>query len=95
MVTLFLTQIEQVFNTIAMSPDNIEFRLKVSIVELYLEKVRDLLDVSKQDLKIRSHAKKGIYIEDVTEKYVTEANELYALMQIGNKNRASCSTNMN
>lgn len=78
-----------------MSPENIEFRLKVSIVELYMEKVRDLLDISKHDLKIRSHAKKGIYIEDVTEKYVSDSTELYALMQIGNKNRVSCSTNMN
>lgn len=31
-----------------------------------MEKIRDLLDVSKQDLKIRSHVKKGIYIEDAT-----------------------------
>lgn len=60
-----------------------------------MEKVRDLLDISKQDLKIRSSAKLGIYIEDATEKYVSEAAELYALMQIGNKNRVSCSTNMN
>lgn len=50
------------FSTIEKSPENIEFRLKVSIVELYMEKIRDLLDISKQDLKIRSHAKKGIYI---------------------------------
>ena len=60
-----------------------------------MEKIRDLLDVSKQDLKIRSHVKKGIYIEDATEKYVSEMGELYSLMGIGNQNRASCSTNMN
>jgi hypothetical protein len=36
-----------------------------------MEKVRDLLDISKQDLKIRSNSKKGIYIEDATEKYVS------------------------
>lgn len=59
------------FSAIATSPESVEWRLKVSIVELYNEKVRDLLDISKQDLKIRSNAKLGIYIEDATEKYVS------------------------
>lgn len=35
-----------------------------------MEKIRDLLDISKQDLKIREKKDKGIYIEDVTEKFV-------------------------
>lgn len=42
------------------------------MVELYMEKLRDLLDVSKTDLKIRSDKKKGIYIEDLTENYISE-----------------------
>jgi len=35
------------------------------------------------DLKIREKKDKGIYIEDVTEKYVSEDNEVYNLMAIG------------
>jgi kinesin family member 5 len=53
------------------SPENIEFKLKLSIFELYCEKIRDLLDVSKSDLSVRE-GKQGYYIENLTERYVTE-----------------------
>lgn len=32
------------------------------MVELYMEKLRDLIDTNKNDLKIRSDKKKGIFI---------------------------------
>ncbi len=37
------------------------------MVEIYMEKIKDLLDTTKSDLKIREKAGKGIYIQDVTE----------------------------
>jgi kinesin family protein 5 len=36
-------------------------------VEIYNEKIRDLLDISKQDLKVREDKVRGIFIEDITE----------------------------
>ena len=36
-----------------------------------MEKLRDLLDQGKTDLKIRSDKKKGIFIEDLTETYIS------------------------
>ena len=63
--------VDNVFDHICSTPEHIEFRLRVSIVEIYMEKIRDLLDVSKVDLKIREKKDKGIYIEDVTEKFVS------------------------
>lgn len=42
-----------VFENIDNSPDHIEFRIKVTLVEIYMERLRDLLDISKVDLKIR------------------------------------------
>ena len=75
--------VDSVFDHICNSPEHVEFRLRVSIVEIYQEKIRDLLDVSKVDLKIREKKDKGIYIEDVTEKYVSEDNEVYNLMAAG------------
>jgi hypothetical protein len=36
-----------------------------------MEKIRDLLDVSKSDLKIRE-SKQGYYVENLTEVYVGE-----------------------
>lgn len=38
-----------------------------------MEKLRDLLEPSKADLKIRSDKKRGIYIEDLTETYISSA----------------------
>jgi kinesin family protein 5 len=32
-----------VFDHIGSSPDNIEYRMKISVVEIYMEKIRDLL----------------------------------------------------
>jgi kinesin family protein 5 len=60
-----------------------------------MEKLRDLLDVSKNDLKIRSDKKKGIYIEDLTENYISEPDEVFDMMKIAQVNRAICATNMN
>ncbi len=65
------------------------------MVELYMEKLRDLLDVSKNDLKIRSDKKKGIYIEDLTENYISEPEEVFDMMKVAQVNRAICATNMN
>lgn len=50
------------FESINNSPESIEFLIKVSIVELYNEKIRDLLDNSKTDLKIRSDKLRGSYL---------------------------------
>ena len=58
--------IKHVFNAITSSTENIEFRIKVSLVELYMEKLRDLIDLNKADLKIRSDKKRGVFIEDLT-----------------------------
>lgn len=34
----------------------------MSIVEIYMEKIRDLLDISKSNLKVRENKGKGIYL---------------------------------
>jgi len=56
----------QVFSSISKAFENIEFRIKVSLTELYMEKLKDLLDQNKNDLKIKSDKKRGVFIEDLT-----------------------------
>ena len=51
-----------VFENIMNSPDYIEWTVKVGITEIYCEKLRDLLDSTKTNLKIREDPQKGIYI---------------------------------
>ena len=45
--------VDSIFEKISGSPNYLEFRIKISMVEIYMEKIRDLLDPSKTDLKIR------------------------------------------
>jgi kinesin family protein 5 len=77
--------IEALFDFIAESDDTIEFTIKVSYVEIYMERIRDLLDNTrtKLNLTIREHKTAGIYIADVTEEYVTSVKGILRLMQIG------------
>lgn len=58
------------------------------MIEIYMERIRDLLDTSKDNLKIHEEKSKGVYVADVTETYVAEDYEVYELMKIGNKNRS-------
>lgn len=60
-----------------------------------MEKIKDLIDPSKDNLKIHEEKGKGVYVADATETYVSEEYEVFELMKIGNKNRAISATNMN
>lgn len=55
--------VSTVFDVIRNSPDYIEFKLKASIVEIYMEKIRDLLDISKKNLKVREDKNKGWFLQ--------------------------------
>jgi kinesin family protein 5 len=45
------------FDQISKQPEDIEFAMKVSFVEIYNEKIRDLLDPKKSNLKIHENKK--------------------------------------
>lgn len=60
-----------------------------------MEKIRDLLNPAKNNLKVHEDKIKGIYIADVTETYVGEEFEVYDIMKLGNENRAIGYTDMN
>lgn len=60
-----------------------------------MEKLRDLIDSNKSDLKIRSDKKRGVFIEDLTENYISSPEEVYKLIEKARNNRAIASTNMN
>ena len=54
-----------------------EYEIKVSMIEIYMEKIRDLIDPSKTDLKVREERNKGVFIENVTEFSVSDEGEVY------------------
>lgn len=89
--------VHDVFETISNAEEHIEFQLKVSICEVYMERIRDLLDTSGTKSNLRIHEDKihGIYVKDLSEYFVTSPEEVFELMALGHKHRAVASTNMN
>jgi len=87
--------VSHIFHEIDEASEDIEFTVKVSMIEIYMERIRDLLDPKKINLQVHEDKEKGVFIGDVTETYVTEDYEVNQIMQIGNENRSIGVTDMN
>ncbi|PVH80490.1 kinesin-domain-containing protein [Cadophora sp. DSE1049] len=75
---------------------NVKFTVEVSYLEIYNERVRDLLNPStKGNLKVREHPSTGPYVEDLAKLVASSFNEIEHLMDEGNKARTVAATNMN
>uniref|UniRef100_A0A8C0GBT0 Kinesin family member 13A n=1 Tax=Chelonoidis abingdonii TaxID=106734 RepID=A0A8C0GBT0_CHEAB len=77
--------------------DSQTFKVEVSYMEIYNEKVRDLLDPkgSRQSLKVREHKVLGPYVDGLSQLAVTNFEDIESLMSEGNKSRTVAATNMN
>jgi kinesin family protein 5 len=84
-----------IFEKIETAPEEVEFTVKVSFIEIYNEKIRDLLDPKKNDLKVHENKEQGVYVKDMTESYVGGEDEVFSLLKVGNENRSIGATDMN
>ncbi|KAF9908680.1 kinesin-like protein Klp8 [Linnemannia zychae] len=74
----------------------LSYRVEVSYMEIYCERVRDLLNPkNKGHLKVREHPSLGPYVEDLSKLMVTSFQDIENLMDEGNKARTVAATNMN
>uniref|UniRef100_A0AAZ3R2F8 Kinesin family member 13Bb n=1 Tax=Oncorhynchus tshawytscha TaxID=74940 RepID=A0AAZ3R2F8_ONCTS len=73
------------------------FTVEVSFMEIYNEKVRDLLDPkgSRQALRVREHKVFGPYVDGLSRLAVACYKDIECLMSEGNKSRTVAATNMN
>uniref|UniRef100_A0A8C7SPA8 Kinesin motor domain-containing protein n=1 Tax=Oncorhynchus mykiss TaxID=8022 RepID=A0A8C7SPA8_ONCMY len=73
------------------------FTIEVSYMEIYNEKVRDLLDPkgSRQALRVREHKVLGPYVDGLSRLAVASYKDIESLMSEGNKSRTVAATNMN
>uniref|UniRef100_A0A8C3AJG6 Kinesin family member 13B n=1 Tax=Cyclopterus lumpus TaxID=8103 RepID=A0A8C3AJG6_CYCLU len=73
------------------------FTVEVSYMEIYNEKVRDLLDPKggKQTLRVREHKVLGPYVDGLSRLAVASYKDIESLMSEGNKSRTVAATNMN
>ncbi|ETV95069.1 hypothetical protein H310_11363 [Aphanomyces invadans] len=70
--------------------------VKMTFVEIYNERVFDLLQRNSQGpLKVREHPEKGTYVEHVSNLVVTSAHDVEYLLSEGNKTRTVAATHMN
>jgi kinesin family member 1 len=78
------------------SDKNVSCTVEVSYLEIYNERVRDLLNPStKGNLRVREHPSTGPYVEDLAKLVVRSFPEIENLMDEGNKARTVAATNMN
>ncbi|XP_063333131.1 kinesin-like protein KIF16B isoform X6 [Pelmatolapia mariae] len=78
--------------------DEASFRTEVSYLEIYNERVRDLLrrkSTQTYNLRVREHPKGGPYVEDLSKHLVQNYGDVEELMEAGNINRTTASTGMN
>uniref|UniRef100_A0A8C1GRH0 Kinesin-like protein KIF16B n=1 Tax=Cyprinus carpio TaxID=7962 RepID=A0A8C1GRH0_CYPCA len=78
--------------------DEASFRTEVSYLEIYNERVRDLLRrkmAKTYNLRVREHPKEGPYVEDLSKHLVQNYSDVEELMEAGNINRTTASTGMN
>uniref|UniRef100_A0A4W6D081 Kinesin-like protein n=1 Tax=Lates calcarifer TaxID=8187 RepID=A0A4W6D081_LATCA len=67
----------------------------VSYFEIYLDKIRDLLDVSKTNLAVHEDKNRVPFVKGCTERFVSSPDEVMDVIDEGKANRHVAVTNMN
>ncbi|XP_076441871.1 kinesin-like protein KIF16B isoform X2 [Babylonia areolata] len=81
-----------------MSDPTCTYKTEISFVEIYNERVRDLLKVGGKldhNLRIREHPSQGPYVDNLSKHTVVNFESVIQLIKKGNINRVTASTQMN
>ncbi|XP_057708941.1 kinesin heavy chain-like isoform X2 [Corythoichthys intestinalis] len=76
-----------IFEHIYSMDENLEFHIKVSYFEIYLDKIRDLLDVSKTNLAVHEDKNRVPFVKGCTERFVSSPEEVMDVIDEGKANR--------
>ncbi|KAJ1989687.1 hypothetical protein H4R33_001981 [Dimargaris cristalligena] len=87
--------VETIFTSIHESPNTIEYTVKVSYMEIYMERIRDLLNPENDNLPIHEERSRGVYVKGLRDVYVSSIPEVYEVMKQGSSARIVAYTNMN
>jgi len=83
------------FKEIRRKPVGITFVVTASMIEIYMERVNDLLEPSNTNLRIRENADDGIWIEGCCVETLSHPKEFFDVLKRGQQNRSTASTRMN
>ena len=86
--------IEEIFNYVENSDDNVQFEFKLSLMEIYKEVIYDLL-TGEKNLPIKEHPTRGIYVEGLNEVYLSSVDDFYNYFEIAEANRKVGETRLN
>lgn len=87
--------VNQIFSSIESDDNDIEFTLKVSMLEIYKESLRDLLEIQSSSLQIKECPRRGVYVHGLTEVCVMTEHEVIDLLCLGQQLRTVASTRLN
>ncbi|KAG9510320.1 Kinesin-like protein KIF1A, partial [Fragariocoptes setiger] len=84
------------FTYLQSAGQDLDYTVEVSYMEIYCERVRDLLNPRNQaSLRVREHPVLGPYVEGLSKLVVTSYQDIKDLIDMGNKSRTVAATNMN
>lgn len=87
--------VDKLFEDIEKAPSTVQFQIIVSYYEIYCEKVRDLLNPTQTNMKVRETKADGFIVQDVTEVYCTDKESVLRVIELGKTNRVAAPTLMN
>ncbi|XP_017975859.1 PREDICTED: kinesin-like protein KIN12B [Theobroma cacao] len=73
----------------------LKYQCRCSFLEIYNEQITDLLDPNQRNLQIREDVKSGVYVENLTEEYVSSMKDVTQLLMKGLSNRRTGATSIN
>ena len=86
--------IEEIFNYVELSDENISFQFKLSVVQIYKEIIFDLL-TGEKNLIIKESPTKGIFIDNLSEVYLSSIDDFLYYSDIAESNRKKGETKLN
>lgn len=87
--------VRQIFDAIRSGSDDVRFVLRCSLLEVYCDELRDLLDPSNHRLRIQETPQKGVFVDGLTQECVTCEEDVLGILHTGVRMRVVASTKMN
>ncbi|XVF77295.1 hypothetical protein PTKIN_Ptkin14bG0031100 [Pterospermum kingtungense] len=91
---------QTLFSEIQREQDNpdgkqINYQCRCSFLEIYNEQIGDLLDPTQRNLEIKDDPKNGLYVENLTEEYVSSYDDVTQILIKGLSSRKVGATTVN
>ncbi len=86
--------VNNIFDYVENSNENIIFQFKLSVIQIYKEIIYDLL-TGEKNLKLKENPTKGIYVENLSEVYLSSVDDFLNYAELAEKNRKVGETKLN